>query len=198
MKIYLASKSPRRREILNNMGIDPVIIVSDADENIDSPDPEKTVTELALRKVRAVADKIPEDALAIAADTVVYADGEILGKPKDDEDARRMLEKLSGRRHSVYTGVALTYCGMTVSGCEKTEVCFRKLSESEIREYVDSGEPRDKAGAYAIQGRAAFFVSRIVGDYLNVIGLPVCLCAGLAAGEFGIDLFSAEHRTNND
>ena len=194
MKIYLASKSPRRREILNNMGIEPVVCVSDADEDIDVSDPAEAVRELALRKVAAVSGKIPDGALAIAADTVVYADGRILGKPADDADAADMLRMMSGSGHDVYTGVAISYRGRTVSGAERTEVVFRTLSEEEISAYVATGEPRDKAGAYAIQGGGAYFVRRINGDYLNVIGLPVCLIAELAMSEFGVDLFSEEHK----
>ena len=194
MKIYLASKSPRRLEILENMGIEPVVCVSDADEDINISDPAETVRELALRKARAVKDRIPDGALCIAADTVVYAGGEILGKPKDDADACRMLALMSGSTHEVYTGVALTYNGRAVSGSERTGVIFRRLSDEEISAYVESGEPRDKAGAYAIQGGGAYFVRGLDGDYLNVIGLPVCLIAKLAKDNFGIDIFSREHK----
>ena len=182
-KIILASASPRRHEILCTAGIEHEVVTSSADESsvrFVPGEPERYVTEIASLKNDAVCRILTEPAVVISADTVVYLDGlpHPLGKPKDDEDARRMLRLLSGTTHRVITGVAVREFRCrdngTVVFAESTDVVFRHLEPFEIEEYVRSGEPRDKAGAYAIQERAAPFVERINGDFFNVVGLPIC------------------------
>lgn len=174
-KVYLASKSPRRREILQLMGIDYEVAESDADEDISVSDPARMVEELSRRK--ALQCRINDsDAYIIGADTVVAFRDRILGKPKDPEDAGRMLRMLSGQVSYVYTGVTLLYSGInrdSVTFHTKSEVLFDELSEREIAEYVATGEPMDKAGAYGIQGTFAKHIVGIRGDYYNVMGLPM-------------------------
>lgn len=179
--IILASASPRRREILALSGLDFEVISPECDENIKESDPEYLVQMLSFRKCMAGREEIlmmPErnksDHIIIGADTIVYYDGNILGKPRDSDDAVRMLTMLSGHTHSVYTGVTVydTSNAYHETFFEKTEVTFIEAEPEDIRNYVDSGEPLDKAGAYGIQGKGAFLVSRINGDYLNVVGLP--------------------------
>lgn len=172
-KVVLASQSPRRRELLGLLADDFEICVSDADETLaDGIAPSAAVEQLALRKARAVACGMPE-AIVIGADTVVAIDGMILGKPADEKDARAMLSRLSGRVHQVYTGVAVCL------GAEEhvfhccTSVEFCALTAEEIKWYISTGEPFDKAGAYGIQQYGARFVKGVVGDYFNVMGLPV-------------------------
>ena len=175
MKYILASMSPRRKEILSDMGLCFTVEPSDVDENIGVFEPEMLVKELSLLKAVNIASKhTGEEALIIAADTVVALKGEILGKPKDEEDAKRMLLMLSGETHSVFTGYCVSDAksGKTVSECAETKVTFRKLTDEEIVEYIKSGEPMDKAGAYGIQGKAGKFVSDTDGEYTNVVGLP--------------------------
>ena len=171
--IVLASSSPRRRALLEQMGIPFITRVQSADEHTDEP-PERAVGLLAERKARAVAEQLA-GGLVLGADTLVALDGRALGKPRDAEDAREMLGKLSGRVHDVYTGVCLldAATGRTAVHVERTAVTFRALAEAEIAAYIDGGEPMDKAGAYAIQGGAGAFVSAIEGSYSNVMGLPV-------------------------
>lgn len=180
--IILASKSPRRKELLENIGIKPLIIVSDADENIDESNPEELVKKLSHIKAQAVYDKIKadnaiglnEDDYILGADTVVYADKEILGKPKDKEDARRMIKMYSGAYHSVYTGFSLISSdGKIVSDYCETKVYVYDMSDDEIEEYISTDEPYDKAGAYGIQGLFGKYIEKIDGDYNNVVGLPV-------------------------
>ena len=184
--IILASASPRRRELLEGLGVKPEICPAQGEENVDPAlSPEETVKALALQKALEVQSR--REGLILAADTVVELDGEILGKPKDRQDAIRMLRGLSGRAHSVYTGVALLRNGQRRVAAERTQVFFRALSEREILAYVDSGEPMDKAGAYGIQGLASLFVERLEGDYFNVMGLPLCL-VGRLLQEFGVEL----------
>ncbi len=172
-EIILASASPRRREILQTLGIPHRIVVSDADEHLP-PDitPADAVELLAGRKAAAVLPLVGEDALILAADTVVAVDDDILGKPADETDAAAMLRRLSGRVHTVYTGVALRRGGRVMIAHEATRVHFASLSETDIAAYIATGEPADKAGAYAIQGRGVAFVEGIEGDYFNVVGLP--------------------------
>lgn len=172
-KIILASGSPRRKELLTIAGLEFKVIVADVDEIIpENAEPQDVVKSLALQKASAVAEKYP-DCVVIGADTVVVNDNAILGKPKSEADAIEMLSALSGRTHSVCTGVAII-CGNKVkSFCETTEVEFYNLTENEIISYVRTGEPMDKAGAYGIQGKGCVLVKRIVGDYFNVVGLPV-------------------------
>lgn len=171
MKIVLASASPRRKEILTAMGFSFSVLAADIDEYTDKTAPHEAVMDTALRKAEAVKDMA--QGIVVAADTVVAIDGKMLGKPESKEDAEKMLLELSGRRHGVYTGVAVIGGGLTEVFFEKTDVFFRSLSPQEIADYVATGEPMDKAGAYGIQGRGGLFVRKIDGDYFNVVGLPV-------------------------
>ncbi|MBO4264790.1 MAG: septum formation protein Maf [Clostridia bacterium] len=176
MKIYLASKSPRRKEILCTLGFEVICVPSNAAEDTDpSLSPDEMVKALAERKLLAAKDNIPKDALAIGSDTVVAIGKKILGKPKDEGDAAAMLRLLSGKTHSVYTGVAMTNGKKSVAGYSKTDVVFKDLTDREINAYVKSKEPLDKAGAYGIQGKGSMLVKSIVGDYFCVMGLPVSL-----------------------
>ena len=182
VRIILASGSPRRTELLQTAGIVHEVVVSGADEDVQEENPARLVEMLSARKAEEVYERMAQqepsgDLVVIGADTVVAADGKILGKPGDEEDARRMLRMLSGRSHHVYTGVTL--CGRIgsvrreVSFSEESTVHVAQLTEKEISEYIDSGEPMDKAGAYGIQGAFMKFVSGIEGDYFNIVGLPV-------------------------
>lgn len=172
MKLVLASKSPRRSEILKNAGIDFTVRVADADETIpDGTKPCDAVVFLAARKAMAV--ERADDETVLGADTVVVLDDKILGKPKDREDAFNMIKMLSGRVHSVFTGVCAIGDGISLTFAEETKVEFYPLSDDEINEYIDTDEPYDKAGAYGIQGLASKFISGIQGDYFNVVGLPI-------------------------
>lgn len=175
-QIILASASPRRKELLHQVGIEPVIVPSHVEEVITSTVPEQVVMELSSQKARDVAAGYQdEEAVVIGADTVVAVDGQILGKPADREDAVRMVTMLAGRSHQVYTGVTIVFCrtGRTVTFAEETDVHVYPMTRSQIEQYVDSGEPMDKAGAYGIQGRFAAYIQGIRGDYTNVVGLPV-------------------------
>lgn len=176
-KIILASASPRRAELLRQIGLPFEIRVSGVpEEKISEKNPAKLVEELATAKALAVANKVsPGEAVVIAADTVVCVDDMLLGKPKDPQDARRMLLLLSGRSHRVLTGLAVVALPAkeVLSHVEVTEVFMRRLSEEEIAWYIASGEPFDKAGGYGIQGKAAVFVEKIAGCYFNVVGLPL-------------------------
>ena len=184
-RFILASASPRRKEILENAGFSFEIIVSDADENItEELTPEKTVEELAKRKAMAVL-KDNEDAVVFGCDTVVAIDGKILGKPRDDEDAFNMLFMLSGKTHTVSTGVCICSKDKTEVFSNTTTVEFYKLSEETIRSYIASGECSDKAGAYGIQGFGNVLVKEIKGDYFSVMGLPVSQSARVLS-EFGV------------
>lgn len=182
--IILASGSPRRRELLSIIDDNFKIYKSDADETPTETEPGRIVEELSARKAQDVYNKIllnheetDDKLLIIAADTLVFYGNTRMGKPESYEDAVSMLKLLSGNVHQVYTGVSLVYShnGETVyrSFSEKTDVFFQKVSDGEISEYVKTGEPMDKAGAYAIQGKFARFVKSINGDYYNVVGLPV-------------------------
>lgn len=172
--LVLASQSPRRSEILRQAGIPFTVRVADVDESVlPGETPDAYVQRLAEAKARAVP-AAPEETV-LGADTTVVIDGEILAKPLDAADAHRMLAMLSGRRHEVLTGICLRRGAQAMCDCAVTGVIFAPLSEREIAEYVASGEPMDKAGAYAIQGLASKFVERIEGDYFNVMGLPVAL-----------------------
>jgi septum formation protein len=170
--IVLASASPRRADLLAAAGIAFQVRPAEVDERpLDGESPPDYVLRVARDKVRACPAS-PED-VVLAADTVVVVDQLILGKPLDDADARRMLRLLSGRVHQVLTGVALLEGARVVTAVETTDVTFAALSDDDIAWYVSSGEPRDKAGAYAVQGLASRFVDRIEGSYSNVVGLPV-------------------------
>ena len=179
MRVVLASKSPRRREILSMLGVKFDVLSADADEHSDITDPAQLVRELSLRKGRAVRELLKaegtwdEETLIIASDTVVAANGEILGKPQGNADAARMLRMLSGSAHHVVSGVALLLGEREIADAEQTAVRFATMSEKDIEWYVKSGEPADKAGAYAVQGLASLFIEGLDGDYFNVVGLPV-------------------------
>lgn len=176
-KLVLASASPRRRELLAQIGLAPLIEPSTLEEKVTSSIPEAVVSELSSQKAQDVAEHQEPGTLVIGADTVVAMDHQILLKPVSHEDAYRMISMLQGRDHQVYTGVTLIYCGQTEKKVktfvEKTDVSVYPMSEEEIRTYAFSEEPMDKAGAYGIQGKFAAFVKGIDGDYNNVVGLPV-------------------------
>lgn len=189
----LASKSPRRKELLKNMGIQAEIIPANVDESkLSSLPPEKMVTQLALLKASDVARSFGGNTYVIAADTVVVMDGKVFGKPHDIEDAKRMLTALSGATHSVYTGYCVIRCSdaTAVARFEKTDVTFRTLDDDEIDAYIKTREPMDKAGAYGIQGKGSIFIEKINGDYFNVVGLPVCALSKLLREEFDIKILS--------
>lgn len=189
-QMILASASPRRKELLEQIGAEFVICPAKGEEVITETDPSAVVMELSRQKAEEVAYGVliyneqhadlatPQDILVIGADTVVAYENQILGKPKDEEDARRMLTMLSGKTHSVYTGVTFVFIdkeGRTGEHCffEKTDVCMYPLKEEEIDRYIQSGDPMDKAGSYGIQGRFAIHIKEIRGDYNNVVGLLV-------------------------
>ena len=189
MNIVLASASPRRRELLERIGV-PGFIVSapGVDESVEPGlSPADMVEELSLRKARAAAEHFGPDGLIIAADTVVALDAGVLGKPRDEDGAFAMLSALSGREHRVCTGVTVLRGGRAVTEHEATAVTFRALAPDEIRGYIATGEPMDKAGAYGIQGVGALLVSGIRGDYSNVMGLPL-FRLGQILQDFGLDL----------
>jgi septum formation protein len=172
--LVLASSSPRRSELLRNAGISFVVKAADVDETVRSGEnPEEYVVRVAVDKAMAVASEAGDTVLG--ADTTVVIDGEILGKPVDNADAERMLQLLQGRRHDVITGICVKKGNDIVRDWAATKVWFAPMSEDQIREYVASGEPVDKAGAYAIQGLASKFIEKIDGSYSNVVGLPVAL-----------------------
>ena len=188
MDIILASQSPRRRELLERMGLPFRIITPDIDERMErSLPPGELVAAISAEKAGAVAAQAGPGAVVIAADTVVALDGAVLGKPADESDAARMLSALSGRTHQVFTGLTVA-CGADVrTVSEETAVTFRPLTAEEIAAYVRTGEPMDKAGAYGIQGLGALFVEGIWGDYCNVMGRPLFLL-GRMLSDFGVDL----------
>ncbi|MBQ4109587.1 MAG: septum formation protein Maf [Clostridia bacterium] len=194
MKIILASASPRRREILENLGIEFEIKISNADETCDIKNPCELVCELSRRKAQATADMLKEsrtlsdDTLIIGSDSVVYCGGKILGKPENRQNAFEMLTSLSGSTHSVISGLCLIYGDKVITDFEKTDVFFDEISDKEINDYVASGECDDKAGAYAIQGKASKWIKGINGCYFNVVGLPVHLLYKMAK-ENGIEVF---------
>jgi len=171
MSLWLASASPRRREILGSLGIAFQVHVTDIDESeLPNEDPIGYVGRVARNKRSAAAEVL--DGAILAADTTVTIDGRVLAKPQDDDDAREMLRLLSGRIHHVHTGISIGHGGRFVDRVVSTEVVFATLSDSMIDRYVASGEPQGKAGAYAIQGIAAGFVTDLRGSYSNVVGLP--------------------------
>lgn len=186
--IILASASPRRRELLSQAGISFVIRPGNVEEDIARLEgtPVEKAVQLALMKARDVADRNREG-LVLGADTIVVVDGIIFGKPENEADACRMLSELSGREHSVITGLALvdSSSGESRTGYEETRVRFAKLAKSEIDAYIRTGEPFDKAGAYALQGKGALLVEGIEGCYSNVVGLPLMRLRRLLA-EFGV------------
>ena len=199
MHIILASKSPRRKEILEMLGVPFTVMTADTDERSTQTDPALLVEQLALQKATDVQDmldaqdKLQPGTLIIASDTVVALNGEILGKPRDRDDARRMIKGLQNTTHHVLSGIA--FCYVDADGNRKgayshasTAVHFGPMSDEDIELYISSDEPYDKAGAYAIQGLAGRWITGIEGDYFNVVGLPVNVMCELARQAFGIDL----------
>lgn len=185
LQVVLASASPRRRDLLDLVGIPHTVSPADTDESLRVGElPEAYAERLARAKAETLADTNPE-ALIVGADTIVVIDDVVLGKPTDIGDAERMLGILSGRSHTVMTAVAVSYLGRTVSAVEMVDVTFRPLREDEIRSYVATGEPMDKAGAYGIQGYGATIVRRIDGDYFAVMGLSLVKLVALMA-EVGV------------
>lgn len=191
-KFILASGSPRRKELLSRMGVKFEVVISDADEKSVTKDvPVRLyVQELALLKASAVAKNLGKDTVIISADTVVTLDGKVLGKPKDKEDAHKMLTALSGREHEVYTGVCVMRRSDSKVTCKSvcTRVKFKSLTEDRINAYIATGEPMDKAGAYGIQGVGSMLIEGIDGDYFNVVGLPIATLADILENEFDINL----------
>lgn len=185
-KVILASASPRRRELLEQIHVDFEVVVSDLEERITTDVPKQVVKELSVQKALAVADRILRERpgecgklVVLGADTVVSCEGKILGKPADEAQAKAMLSLLSGRTHQVYTGVSLVCFQqgkpeVVCNFAEGTEVCFAEMSSEEIEEYVATKDCYDKAGGYGIQGFCARYITGIQGDYNNVVGLPVC------------------------
>ena len=195
MKLILASKSPRRKEILENLGVKFEIITCDTDEHTSERDGKKYVEEIAFRKgdaVRALLEKenqFDSDKIILSSDTVVVsADGEIMGKPTSHEDAKRMILAFSGKPHFVISGIALISKNKTVVTSESTTVYFDTVDEEDVEKYLDTDEAYDKAGAYAIQGYASLWINGIEGDYFNVVGLPVKKLADTLKKEFNIKL----------
>lgn len=189
--LILASASPRRREILSSLGINYEVLVSDADENCELTDPGARVEHIASAKCRGAMDAlgdIPSNTMILAADTLVVCEKVFLGKPRDAEDASRMLSMLSGRSHMVITAIAVYYDGRIVTAHETTEVEFCDMSDKDIENYILTEEPYGKAGAYAIQGHASRYIKGIKGDYFNVVGLPVHLMFQTVRDLFGIEL----------
>ena len=186
MNIILASQSPRRKELMGLYRIPFLIRVADIDETMD---PGKPADEEVARVSRLKAQAVPRQAddLVIAADTIVVCDGQVLGKPRDEADAFRMLSLLSGRDHQVMTGLTVLQGDTCISHTEITHIHFLPLTDSQIHAYIRTGEPMDKAGAYGIQGGAALFAQRLEGDYYNVMGLPVCRLA-LILGDIAPEL----------
>ena len=186
MAIVLASQSPRRRALLEQMGLTQFIVRPALGEEVAAPGltPAQLVEELSRQKACEVAGRSAAGDLIIAADTVVAIDGRVLGKPHSRTEAHSMLEQLSGRTHTVYTGVTVCRQNTFLTQHEATRVHFRSLTPQEIAAYVESGEPMDKAGSYGIQGLGAMLVEGIEGDYFNVVGLPVCRLGQMLA-QFG-------------
>lgn len=192
MKLILASGSPRRRELMERMGLQFEVKAADADETlVPGLSAQEQVVRLSQIKAQAVAGTLTEEAVIVAADTVVVLDGTILGKPRDAADAKKMLMAFSGRCHHVLTGLTVLGPKGAESHCEETEVYFRPLSEGEIDRYIATGESMDKAGAYGIQGYAALFVEKLAGDYYNVMGLPVC-ALGLMLRRAGVPVLEEQ------
>ncbi len=194
MNLILASASPRRREILSTLGVDFLVRTADADESCDLTDPGARVEAISVRKCLAVKELMEaegvlgEDTVILASDTLVALDGIFLGKPRDEEDARRMMRLLSGKTHTVASGLAIWKGGRTVTAHELTGVSFAPMNEDEIERYLATGESFGKAGGYAIQGYAARYITGIRGDYFNVVGLPVRRLYETMREAFGIIL----------
>lgn len=178
MAIILASKSPRRQSLMRMLGVNFSVMTEDIDETMAADrTPRQEVARLSREKAQAVCQAVSAQDVVIAADTIVVLDGQVMGKPKDRDDARRMLGALSGRTHQVLTGLTVRRGAEILTQVVSTEISFRDLTDREIMTYIETGEPMDKAGAYGIQEGAALFVSRLEGDFYNVMGLPVCTLA---------------------
>jgi septum formation protein len=190
MEFILASASPRRYEILTSLGLPVRVAVSDVNEDSATEDPARLTEELAKRKAEAVANTLDgtNEKIIIACDTVVICDGTVLGKPRDEADATRMLRMLSGRTHSVVSGICVISGNRTVTAHEETVVKFLEMTDTDVKNAVSLGEPLDKAGAYAIQGIASLWIEKIEGDYFNVVGLPVNRLSRVLREEFGTDI----------
>ena len=190
-KLILASKSPRRIELIRMLDQYAQSIPSEADETFDDTrSPEQNVISTAYKKAKQVYDSnaIPDDTIVIGVDTIVVCDGQVFTKPNDRADAYRMIAMYSGRTHSVLSGVALISNKQTLTFCEQSQVTFIDLSAEEIESYLATNEPYDKAGAYGIQGMAGLFVQRIEGCYYNIMGLPISALYRILRGEFGFTL----------
>lgn len=189
MRMILASGSPRRKELLEMLKLENLEIIPAKGEEAAHPElsPDALVRELSRCKAAEIAPADEPDTITIGADTIVVLDGEVLGKPRDEADAARMLRALSGRSHTVYTGVTVIRGETVLSRAERTGVRFRPLTEEEIARYIATGEPMDKAGAYGAQGYASLFVEALEGDFFNVMGLPLCLL-GIMLKELGVNL----------
>ena len=190
-KIILASKSAARHNILVNLGINAEIYITDAHEEIEGAlSPEKIVRELSQRKAHIAKEKIGDpDVLIIAADTVVEFDGEIIGKPKDAEDAAHTLSRLSGEFHRVYSGITVILGGKEACDHELTKVKFRDMDMREIEQYIKTGDPLTKAGSYGAEGPGSAFIEHIEGDFFNIAGLPVFKFANILKNSFGMTVF---------
>lgn len=194
LDLILASASPRRSEILTSLGVNFRVLVSDAEENSTATDAGAHVEDISRSKCLGVVESLggienlAENTMILAADTLVVLDGEFMGKPKDADDAAKMLKKLSGREHFVVTGFAVCYGGRVEVSHEKTLVKFAKMTDADVQRYVESGEPFGKAGAYAIQGKGARYIEGITGDYFNVVGLPAHKIFEFVRDTFGVEL----------
>ena len=190
MKVILASASPRRRELLKLIGLDPEVRIPEINENMEVDEPiERYLERVTISKGMNVYQKRFYSSLVVSADTVVLIDGRFIGKPRDRQDAGDMLRRLSGRSHEVWTGMAIMHRGETCFRLAQTQVIFKTLNEREIEYYLDHEEYMDKAGAYAVQGRAAIFVERIEGCFFNVMGFPLNLFYAMSSN-LGIRLFA--------
>lgn len=190
-RIILASESPRKKEILSKLGLQFEVMSSDYEEDMNAvSDPKELAKFLSMNKAKSVAEKITDEALIIAADTFLVHEGKLLGKPHTKDDARMMLRSLSGKTHNVITGIALidTKTKKRSSDISQTKVTMKTLSDEEIEGYINTGEPLDKAGAYAIQGIGAVLIEKIEGDFYTVMGLPLSLL-GQKLKEFGVSIF---------
>lgn len=190
MKVLFITSSPRRIKLLRKYRLNFKVIEPVQEPEITLGDPCATAILKAERKIHSTLQEIPDNTVVIAADTVIHIKGEVVGKPKDINDAINILKRLSGRTHSVITALVLKTKDKTVKKCVKTLVRFKKLSMKEIMFYVKTGEPLDKAGGYAIQGYAAFFVKGIKGDYYNILGLPLNAIYSILKREFRLDILT--------
>ena len=170
--LILASNSPRRKELLSMLGYEFVVKASDCDESTNITEPAELVKELSLRKAKSL--KVNAEDTVIGSDTVVAINGKILGKPVDENDAAEMLKTLSGKTHTVYTGVTVIQNDIVITEAISCDVTFKEMTETEILNYVKTKEPMDKAGAYAVQGKGSAFVEKLNGDYFAVVGFPCC------------------------